>query len=108
MSPAPDPPPSLAPKAFLGKGLLGILHVLRGNLAFLDAAGLLRSMGSLPCLEQTSVFYIVFNVGIFHKTEIISYSQLQSVLPDCSPEDLPLQTCILTLKYLPQFFQTKT
>lgn len=61
MSTAPSPSPSCAPKAFLGRGLLGILHVLKGNLlAFPDAAGLLRSMGSLPSLEQTGVFYIVF------------------------------------------------
>lgn len=73
MSPTLGPPPSCAPKAFLDRGLLGLLHVLTGNLlAFPDAAGLLRSLGSLPCLEQTGVFYIVFNVGIFHKTEIVS------------------------------------
>lgn len=58
-----------------------------------------------PVWNKLVCFTLFFNVGIFQKTEITSHSQLQSRLLDCSPEDWPLQTCILTLKYLPQSFQ---
>lgn len=82
MSPAPGPPLSCAPKASSGRGLLGLLHIATGNLlAFPDAAGFLRSMGSLPFLAQAGVFYIVFLMLEFSTKQKLQVSA--SFSPGC-------------------------
>lgn len=60
VSPAPGPPPVLSSQGFPDRGLLDLFRDGTGNLlSFPDAAGFLRSTGSLPYLAQTSIFCIV-------------------------------------------------
>lgn len=99
----PGLPPSCAPKASLGEGLLGIFHSgIRNHLAFPADAWFLRSTGRLPYLAQTALFYIIFLLE-FSTIRNCKFQPASVQTPwMLSQEDFAhwrLQTRILTPKY---------